>query len=129
MRSFGLVRGLATTAAVVGAALVPVAAAPAFAVAAASDCNFSVVSSPNASNLRNSLNAVAVLSASDAWAVGSYATAGNAFTATLVEHWDGTGWRVVPSPTGSPRRTGTRSTCSTASRPWRRTTFGRSATP
>lgn len=96
MRSFGLVRGLATTAAVVGAVLVPVAAAPAS--AAAADCGFSVVSSPNASNLRNSLNAVAVLSASDAWAVGSYATAGNAFTATLVEHWDGTGWRVMPSP-------------------------------
>lgn len=39
-----------------------------------------------------------VLSATDAWAVGSYATAGNAFTATLIEHWDGTAWQVMPSP-------------------------------
>ena len=41
---------------------------------------------------------VTVLSASDAWAVGSYAADGNVFTATLIEHWDGTAWRVVPSP-------------------------------
>lgn len=96
MRSFGLLRGLATTAVVVGAVIVPVAAAPAS--VAAADCGFSVVSSPNASSLRNSLNAVTVLSATDAWAVGSYATDGNAFTATLIQHWDGTGWRVIPSP-------------------------------
>lgn len=96
MRSFGLVRGAAMTAAVISATLVPATAAPAS--AATSDCGFSVVSSPNASNLRNSLNAVTVLSATDAWAVGSYATDGNAFTATLIEHWDGTAWRVIPSP-------------------------------
>lgn len=98
MRSFGLVRGVATTAAVISATLVPATAATTVAMAAKSDCGFSVVSSPNASNLRNSLNAVTALSATDAWAVGSYVTDGNAVTATLIEHWDGTAWRVIPSP-------------------------------
>jgi hypothetical protein len=95
MRSFGL---LTAAAVVVGATLVPAVAAPVAVVAATADCGFSVVSSPNASSLRNSLTAVTVVSATDAWAVGSYATAGNAVTATLIQHWDGTGWRVVPSP-------------------------------
>ena len=49
------------------------------------------------------LQAVTALSATDVWAVGSV-TVGNIFGkqvnygATLVEHWDGTQWRVVPSP-------------------------------
>jgi hypothetical protein len=87
---------MATTAAVICTVFVPATAAPAS--AAVSDCGFSVVSSPNASDLRNSLNGVTVLSADDAWAVGSYATDGDAFTATLIEHWDGSAWRVVASP-------------------------------
>jgi hypothetical protein len=94
MRSFGLLRGVATIVAVVGASFT----ATAEATVTTAGCGFGVVSSPNASDLRNSLNAVTVLSATDAWAVGSYATDGNAFTATLIEHWDGTAWRVVPSP-------------------------------
>jgi hypothetical protein len=39
---------------------------------------------------------VAVLAAGNAWAVGSYADTGGG--RTLVEHWSGTAWSVVPSP-------------------------------
>ena len=47
----------------------------------------------------NSLNAVAVLSSMDAWAVGQWARfAGNDYNHTLAEHWDGTIWTEVQTP-------------------------------
>ena len=39
---------------------------------------------------------MAVLSPSDAWAVGFYQDTG--LDQTLIEHWDGSAWTVVPSP-------------------------------
>jgi hypothetical protein len=59
--------------------------------------SWSVVSSPNVGTLGNSLNAVAVVSASDIWAVGDSHTSNN-FLQTLIEHWNGTNWSVVTSP-------------------------------
>jgi len=51
-------------------------------------------------NPRNStgdtvLNAVAGTSASNVWAVGSYASGKNK---TLIEHWNGRSWKIVASP-------------------------------
>jgi hypothetical protein len=48
----------------------------------------------------NRLNGVAVVSATDVWAVGQYA---NKFTPEglyqpLIEHWDGTSWRRIDTP-------------------------------
>jgi hypothetical protein len=43
------------------------------------------------------LEGLTCTSATSCHAVGSYLTA-SAVTATLVEHWNGTGWSVVPSP-------------------------------
>src|SRR5262249_26130418 len=57
----------------------------------------SVVPSPNASTGFNSLAAAAAVSATDVWAVGSFVSAAGAGQ-TLAEHWDGTSWSVVPSP-------------------------------
>jgi hypothetical protein len=51
----------------------------------------SVIPSPNSTSY-NQLNAVAVVAADDIWAVGS----GN--FKTLIEHWDGAAWSIVPSP-------------------------------
>ena len=45
--------------------------------------------------ITNNLSGVAALSATDAWAVGSYSTSGDD-QHTLVEHWDGTVWTQVP---------------------------------
>jgi hypothetical protein len=56
--------------------------------------SWSVVPSPNVGTLGNSLNAVAAVSATDIWAVGSTSGAGQ----TLTEHWNGASWSVVPSP-------------------------------
>jgi len=51
--------------------------------------------SPGTAGL-NTLFAVAANSANDVWAVGSYTNSGE-FAQTLIEHWDGTSWSVIPS--------------------------------
>ena len=43
------------------------------------------------------LNAVAVVSTNDVWAVGANLPGGYPFT-TLIEHWNGTQWNIVNSP-------------------------------
>jgi hypothetical protein len=58
--------------------------------------SWSVVPSPNSSTGYNLLNGVAVVAATNVWAVGQ-AAHGNIYR-TLVEHWNGTTWRIVPSP-------------------------------
>jgi hypothetical protein len=50
------------------------------------------VSTPNASQSSNVLNAVTALSNSNVWAVGS------SDLGTLIEHWNGTDWTIVSSP-------------------------------
>jgi len=57
-----------------------------------------VVGSPNATGLDNTLFDVAVLSATDAWAVGEYLVDGGGALRTLIQHYDGTTWTIVPSP-------------------------------
>src|SRR6478672_1156291 len=56
-----------------------------------------VVSSPNPGSLGNYLYEVEAVSANDVWAVGSYYEGGG-YYGTLTMHWDGSLWRVVPSP-------------------------------
>jgi len=45
-----------------------------------------------------SLDAVAATSAGHAWAVGQAGGPLGSRTATLIERWNGTRWRIVPSP-------------------------------
>jgi IPT/TIG domain len=57
---------------------------------------------PNLGAGTNVLNAVAALSATNAWAVGAQVPAGQQRLTTLIEHWNGAGWSVIGSPnTGS----------------------------
>jgi len=58
---------------------------------------WSVVPSPNPGTGPNSLNAVTVISTNDVWAVGGYSNR-NGGNFTLIEHWNGTQWSVVSSP-------------------------------
>jgi len=44
------------------------------------------------------LRAVACLTASDCWAVGSFASGNEGNFPGLVEHWDGTRWKLVANP-------------------------------
>jgi hypothetical protein len=56
--------------------------------------SWSLATSSSPNRTQNVLNAVAVVSATDVWAVGYM----DDQPQTLVEHWDGSRWRVVSSP-------------------------------
>jgi hypothetical protein len=59
---------------------------------------FSVQDTPNPNQRGNTLNAVAAISTSDAWAVG-YQNSNNLNNSrTLIQHWNGAAWTTVPSP-------------------------------
>src|SRR5438552_1827217 len=62
------------------------------------DCTpgWSQVPSPNVGANANYLTGVAAIASTDVWAVGYYS--GTYTYETLIEHWDGTQWNVVPSP-------------------------------
>ena len=57
-----------------------------------------IASSPNAGNGDNALNGIAAASSNDIWAVGYQSSAPGAASSTLVLHFDGTIWTIVPSP-------------------------------
>src|SRR5439155_9046246 len=52
---------------------------------------------PTATDFINRLNAAAALSDNDVWAAG-YARGSGPMTRSLVEHWDGAQWSILPSP-------------------------------
>jgi hypothetical protein len=61
---------------------------------------WTVVPSPN-TNASNTLRGVAAVAPDDVWAVGSSIKDpfdGFSVSHTLIEHWDGSSWSVVPSP-------------------------------
>jgi hypothetical protein len=58
---------------------------------------WSVIPTPNNGLQDNLLNSVDAVSANDVWAVGYYVNK-QGITQTLIQHWDGTRWSIVPSP-------------------------------
>ncbi len=67
--------------------------------------NWKLVATPNVGEGTNKLDAVLALAPNDAWAVGfstPVAPPKQAATVTLIEHFDGTSWAVVPSPNVGP---------------------------
>jgi hypothetical protein len=58
------------------------------------------ISSPNpgGSNKNNFLRGITAVSAKDVWAYGTSIDISTDLASTLVLHWDGTRWAVVPSP-------------------------------
>jgi hypothetical protein len=65
-------------------------------VAASTVTGLHVVTSPTVAN--SVLSATAAIASNDIWAVGVAVTSTNS-DATLAEHFQGTSWRVVPTPT------------------------------
>ena len=67
--------------------------------------NWKTVATPHVAGGDSRLNAVLALAPNDAWAVG-FSTPGKpeeVATLTLILHWDGTGWKIVPSPNVGPK--------------------------
>jgi hypothetical protein len=72
-----------------------------FAVLLAADPVFggwTIIPSPNGDGRRSTLNAVAGVSPDDVWAVGLMTPPDSGAPQTLIEHWDGLSWSIVPSP-------------------------------
>lgn len=67
-----------------------------FSSSASANSSWSVVPSPNIGTNANVLQSIAAVSSNDVWAVGYYTDTN---THVLIEHWDGTQWSIVPSPT------------------------------
>ena len=64
---------------------------------------WSIVTSPSPGSEYNDLNGVAAIAANDVWAVGSYSNNPQVpDTNTLIEHWNGTKWSFVTSPSPGP---------------------------
>ncbi len=59
---------------------------------------WSQTASPNVPNMATNLDAIAGSDANDVWSVGGFRASTNAPFRTLAEHWDGTGWSIVPTP-------------------------------
>ena len=59
--------------------------------------SWSVVTSANPGSIYNTLYGVTAISAANVWAVGYYVNT-TGVTQTLIEHWNGTSWSVVTSP-------------------------------
>ncbi len=58
--------------------------------------SWSIVNAANIQTTGSQFNAAAAVSSNNVWAVGSYFVGKT--IQTLVEHWDGNRWRLVPSP-------------------------------
>jgi hypothetical protein len=69
---------------------------------------WSVVPTPNGVNEVNWLLGADAVASGDAWAVGYSATnpPEQSFRRTLIEHWDGDSWSVIPSPNPTPPLSG-----------------------
>ena len=66
--------------------------------ASAQNSTFSVQRTPNPNTIGNTLNAVAAISQSDAWAVGYVNDNNLNESRTLTQHWNGTSWSTIKSP-------------------------------
>jgi hypothetical protein len=66
--------------------------------AVAQNSIFAVQQTPNPNGAGNTLNAVAAVSASDAWAVGYQNDNNLNESRTLAQHWNGTSWATIKSP-------------------------------
>ena len=67
----------------------------------ASAGNWQIIASPNGSRQVNELHGVSALAENDVWAVGVSYNTERTRGSTLIEHWNGSTWSVIPSPNPS----------------------------
>src|SRR5438034_9070727 len=70
-------------------------------VHSASADSWQIIASPNGSRQVNELHGVTALAENDVWAVGVSSNTECTLGSTLIEHWNGSRWSVVPSPNTS----------------------------
>lgn len=75
------------------------AVAPGAAAAPAASCQvWSGIPPPSPGSVSNGLNGVRALGPCNVWTVGSYQDATDGPILSLAEHWNGTAWKVMPTP-------------------------------
>ena len=62
---------------------------------------WSIISSANPSSAQNVVVSAAALTTNNVWSVGETGNSDGTAFQTLVEHWNGTRWNVIPSPNTS----------------------------
>jgi len=62
---------------------------------------WNVVSSPHPKGILPVLSGVAAITPNNVWAVGDYYKASQSTYVSLIEHWTGTKWQVIPSPSAN----------------------------
>lgn len=73
-------------------------AASVFGLSPFATCKWHVVTSPNPNADHNALNGIAASSAKDAWAVGLTVSPSDGSIQPVAEHWNGTAWSLVTTP-------------------------------
>ncbi|HVB21694.1 MAG TPA: hypothetical protein VNG51_07100 [Ktedonobacteraceae bacterium] len=69
---------------------------------AAGSATWKIIPNPTPdSSTNSSFRSIAAVSSKDVWAVGYYVDSQTQKYRTLIEHWNGTKWSIVASPTGS----------------------------
>ena len=63
--------------------------------------DWQVITSPNGTKTVNELHGVSAVSDNDAWAVGVSYNTERTLSSSLIEHWNGSQWSVIPSPNPS----------------------------
>src|SRR5258705_5065600 len=63
--------------------------------------SWQVIPSGNGTNAVNELHGISALAENDVWAVGVSYNTERTVGSSLIEHWNGTQWSVVPSPNPS----------------------------
>src|SRR5258705_11710891 len=63
----------------------------------ASAGNWQIITSPNGPRQVNELHSVSALAENDVWAAGVSYDTERTLGSTLIEHWNGSQWSVVPS--------------------------------
>jgi hypothetical protein len=64
--------------------------------------SWKVIPTPNVPTVNSALNGISANSSRDAWAVGLSWNNNTNTSQTLIEHWNGTKWSIVPSPNPNP---------------------------
>ena len=72
-----------------------------FCLQSANADSWQIIASPNGPRQVNELHSVSALSENDVWAVGVSYNTELTLGSTLIEHWNGSRWSVVPSPNPS----------------------------
>src|SRR5712691_6983536 len=73
-------------------------ALPAASASTSTSCTWTVFPSPNAGRGANDLRAASAATGSDVWAVGDFTMTRSGPYQTLAEHWDGSAWSIVATP-------------------------------